>query len=166
MAIILAELREAVITYLATKVNIDVSPIRPASGTGLSPGESFTFSVTATNASRGNDGVGLSAVRYQVEVTVGAGVANVIVPTGGSAIGAGGNALQAGAAVDFFEFDPSGNDQSYLAPGESDVLVFSGRATGTGGAAIRAKILANPDLDDIFPRNFPSESDPTSFSII
>jgi hypothetical protein len=166
MAVILSELRTAVIDYLATKVNIEVPAIQPASGTGLSPGETFTFSVTATNASRANGGIGLTAVRYQVEVFLGAGNANIRVPTGGSAIDGSGNPLPVGAEVDFFEFDPSGNDTSNLSPGESDVLVFSGRATGGGAAAIRARILADPDINDILPRNFPSERDSTSFLII
>jgi hypothetical protein len=166
MAINLLDLRTAVINYLATKVAIDVSPVQPASGTTLCPGETFTFSVTATNASRANGGIGLTAVSYQVEVFLGTSNASIRVPTGGSAIDKGGNPLPAGAEVDFFEFDPSSNDTSYLSPGESDLLLFAGRATASGAAAIRARILADPDINDIFPRSFPSERHSTSFSII
>jgi hypothetical protein len=159
MTINLPDLPQAVRLYLDTKVSVSVGTIFPAGGTNVTPGETFFFRVTVTNATAVNGGIALSNVRYQIRV-LNPSVATLQVPPSsvGSAIGGGGSALNPGDFVGFFELNPSSTDLSYLEIGESppDGITFHGKA-GSGSAGgtttITARILANPDINALFPQN-------------
>jgi hypothetical protein len=158
----LGDLRHAVISYLTSKVSVSISSPVPT-GQGLE----FNFTVTVANTSEANGGVGLTNVRYQVEVeTVASGIARILVPDGGSSIGPHGEPLNARSWVEFFNFDPSDTDLSYLQMGESHSLTFTGyvgQASETGFNLI-ANIQADPDINSVFPRNFTSSKGEISFS--
>jgi len=61
--------------------------------------------------------------------------------------------------VEFFNFNPSDFNLSYLQIDESQSLTFNGNAIHNFASGFRliAKILADPDLNSVFPRNFPSK---------
>jgi hypothetical protein len=81
----------------------------------------------------------------------------VIVPGGGESLDAHGQSIQVGTEVEFFTFNPADPDLSYLRPGESHSLTFTGvRQEGIGEIGIAASILADPDINALFPRNFKS----------
>lgn len=154
MAVNLPDLPQAVRAYLDTKVTVTVSALTPV-GQVINPGETFTFSVTATNASAPNGGIALTNVRYQVSVG-NANVARIRVPSTGTAIDAQGQPIAPNSEVGFFTFNPSGPDPSYLQIGEADALTLTGRA-GTnqagGTTTITARIQGDPDINALFPRN-------------
>ncbi len=160
MDIILGDLRKAVISYLEHQVSISISnPVKDAAGS------EFRFTVTVKNASEASGGVGLTNVRYQVQIAQTLGppaippIPRIRVPSGGSSLGPHGEALSVGTLVEFFNFNPSDFNLSYLQIDESQSLTFNGNAIHNFASGFRliAKILADPDLNSVFPRNFPSK---------
>lgn len=151
MDVTLGELRQAVINYLDNNVTISISePVR-------TDGTEFKFTVTVTNASAAEGGVGLTNVRYLIQVR-GPGSplnAGIQVPSGGSSTGPHGESLDRNSWVEFFNFDPSDADLSYLQIGESQSISFTGSASfGNPNFALIARIQADPDLNSVFPRNY------------
>jgi hypothetical protein len=168
LAINLSDLRQAVIDYLNNKVTVVVSQLTPASGNVIGPGEKFTFSVTVTNASAANGGIALNNVRYVVSVG-NANVATIRVPSDGTALDGAGHPINANADVGFFNYDPSGDDLSYLQIGESDSIRLSGTAgtnSAGGNTTITARILADPDIYELFPRNERSTAGIRTVSVV
>jgi hypothetical protein len=167
MPINLPDLPQAVRAYLDTRVAVTVSALTPT-GQVINPGETFTFSVTATNASAANGGVALTNVRYQVSVG-NANVARIRVPSTGTAIDGQGLPIAPNSEVGFFTFNPSGVDPSYLQIGEGDSISLTGRA-GTsqagGTTTITARIQADPDINALFPRNENSTAGTRNVSVV
>jgi hypothetical protein len=167
MAVNLPDLPQAVRAYLDTKVTVTVSALTPSVGQFVNPGETFTFNVTATNASAPNGGIALTNVRYQISV----GNANIVrirVPNTGTAIDAQGQPIDPNSEVGFFTFNPSGDDPSYLQIGETDSLSLTGRAgpnSAGGTTTIVARIQGDPDINALFPRNENSTSGTRSVSV-
>lgn len=138
--------------YLNTKVKVTISPITPATGNSLGPGEKFTFKVTVANANAVNLGVALRNVKYQVEVDNDA--AMLVVPLSGGATDLAGIPVPGGAVVRAFIFYPGG-DNFELGVGETDSLAVTGIAASApdgGVGALRARIRADVDLTQLFPR--------------
>jgi len=149
-----------VILYIETKIAVSVSDLTP-----VPEGFAFTFVVTATNASVAEGGIALRNVRYQVRVLLGGGV-RVVVPSAGASIDGHGHPIAANSQVEFFSFDPSDANLSFLQPGGSHGITVTGvRPPGEGGFNIAASILADPDIDNLFPRNFRSSIGERSFQI-
>lgn len=153
MAINLKDIPAAVKAYLDTKVTVTVSTPVPSSGTTIGPNETFTFSVVAANADAANGGVVLKNMKYRLAVDNPA-VAKIKVPTGGTATDLAGNSLVAGAEVGAFIFAPTsfGFD---LPVGDTDRLSFTGKAGSNqsgGTTTIQARVLADIDLDQLFPK--------------
>lgn len=162
MAINLKDVPDAVKAYLNTKVTVTVSAFTPQAGNSIQPNETFTFSVTVANASAANGGINLKNVRYRIEA-LRPKVAKFPLQNqpGGTATPLDGTTLPAVG----FELPPAGamlitplanSDNSKLEPGETDsivVLGIAGSAPGGGDTSIQARILADVDLDRLFPQN-------------
>ena len=153
MAINLKDIPDAVRTYMDTKVTVTVSTPVPSEGTTIGPNETFRFNIEAANANAANGGVVLKNVKYRVRVDNPA-VAKIMVPSGGTATDVAGNPLVAGAEVGEFIFDPTGVAFD-LPVGNADTLRFTGKAGSNesgGTTRIRALVLADIDLDQLFPK--------------
>jgi len=160
--IMLGDLRQAVRNYLMTKVTVSVSDLVRST-----EGYEFTFTVTAANASEGNGGIGLTNMRYQVQVKAN-GQVSLRVPGGGSSIGAHGESLGTGSWVEFFNFNPSDANLSYLQIGGSNSLTFTGLAAGPPwpvSVDLTASFQADPDINSVFPRNLNSSKDERTYSL-
>jgi len=149
----LPDLPQAVVAYITSRVTVTVGAVVPTTGQVLNPGETFTFRVTAHNAPAPN-GIALTNVRYRVSVNPASG-ATIRVPSAGTAIDGHGQPIAPNSNVVFFNFNPSGEDPSYLQIGEADSLP---PITGTAGPnpgliTITARIEADPDINALFPRN-------------
>jgi hypothetical protein len=156
VAINLPDLPQAVRAYLDTKVAVTVE-VNQDVGEVINPLEACYIRVNVSNASVGNGGIALTNVRYQVLVND-PSVVQFYVPQqlAGRSIDEHGQYLVPGRLVGFFNFDPSDPDVSYLRIGENTSYRFNGRiVTGAGGftAAVSVRILADPDLNALFPRN-------------
>jgi hypothetical protein len=153
VAINLSELPAAMIQYLLTKVDIDIT-LANVSGGGppVNPGDTFEIRMNVDNASSTDDGIALTDVRYELRMST-PGIAQIRVPGAGTAIDGGGNPIPANTWVEFLTFNPSAPDPSYLSVGESDSLQFAGRAIAAGSTQVRARIQADPDINALFPRN-------------
>lgn len=153
MAIDLRDITDAVQTYLNKKVTVAITDVAPAEGSSVNPGESFDVHLSATNADAASGGVALKNLKYRVSVDDGS-VAKLVVPTG----------------MFIHTTDLDGNDvtkgtertsmivqntlSTKLSIGESSTLVISGKASAgaTGGStSVRARVLADVDLDELFP---------------
>ncbi|HEY9657185.1 MAG TPA: hypothetical protein V6C65_01885 [Allocoleopsis sp.] len=183
---LLRDLRTAVQNYLDTQVAITISAFTPATGTSIQPGEQFTFSVTGTNAS-GVDAIRLINVRYVVRV-IDPAVAKLVVPaTNPDAMGIRykGPGLIFGTLVDLapnarvsemYIYPPASMNSPFyidragdLNIGDSDTLTLTGEAGSAvngGNTQIMCQILADPDLDFIFPKNENTPSTSKSLVII
>jgi hypothetical protein len=159
VSINLPDLRQAVLAYLASKVTVTVEDPVPTDGTKINPKESFNFKVRARNAPA-PDGIQLTNVRYQVSVpdkSDHTGGATVRVPPFGTALDGEGHRIDVGKFVPFFEWNPTGPDHSTLEVGEEDAPALTGKVGPRAGTfKIKARILADPDLGWLFPRNFRS----------
>jgi hypothetical protein len=155
MAINLKEITDAVKSYLDNKVTVTISGVTPQAGNAVNPNESFTFRVVATNADAANGGVALKNVRYRISVDNPAVVKLKVPPTtSGSATDLGGGALAAGALVGAMIFDPA-SAAFDLAVGDHDAITVSGvagSAAAGGNSTIRARVLAEVDLNLLFPK--------------
>ena len=151
MAINLADVPGAVKTYLDTKVSVGISLFTPTTGVTIGPNETFTFNVEVKNALVG--GVALSNVKYRIAVANPA-VAKIQVPAAGTSTSPAGAPLLIGTFVDGFIYSPTGANSS-LGVGDIDNLPLTGKAGpgGTGGTTkINARILADVDLNQLFPK--------------
>ena len=161
MAINLKDVPDAVKAYLNTRVTVAVSAFTPQAGNSVQPNETFTFSVSVTNANAANGGINLKNVRYRIE-SANPAVAKfpLLNQPGGTAtpldvVSAPVDVplLPAGAIL----ITPLANsDTSRLEPGETDSIVVrgvAGSAPAGGDTSIRARILADVDLDRLFPQN-------------
>jgi hypothetical protein len=154
MSIELTDLRTAVQVYLNTKVKVSVSELVAAVPNTINPGEGFTFSVTARNAAIADGGIALSNVRYHLRVADST-IGKLIVPptTIGTAKSLGGNDLTPGAQVTEMFFFPL-DERNRLGQGEADTISgLRGKAGVLGTTNIRLEILADPDINFLFPRN-------------
>jgi hypothetical protein len=161
MAIELTDIRTAVQVYLNTKVQVSVSPLVANVPGVISPGEGFTFSVTAKNAALADGGIDLNNVRYHLRVANSA-IGKLIVPptTIGTAQSASGAVLSAGSQVTEMLLTPPNvlNEKGLpafdLPAGDSDTISgLKGKAGILGATNIRLDILAHPDLKFLFPNN-------------
>jgi hypothetical protein len=149
VAINLKDIPDAVKDYLNTQVTVTITPFVPSAGTSVNPAETFTFDVKATN----NGGIALKNVKYKV-LAVNPHIAKVRVPAGGTATDLAGTSLAANAEVGAFIFDPSGSAFD-LPAGDTDTVRVTGKAVSgaSGGTTgIRASVLADIDLDQLFPK--------------
>jgi len=186
MTIVLRDLRTAVQNYLDTKVTVSISALTPAGGTTIQPNETFTFSVTGTNTAA-PDAIRLVNVRYHVKV-VNPTVAKLVVPASNpdaSGIkyksGSGGLFtvdLSPNAEVsEMYLFPPVDSGFPFpsdkagdLDPGDSDTITgLKGKAApalGGGITQITCRILADPDLDFLFPQNEDNPSATKALTVI
>jgi len=168
MAINLPDLPQAVRTYLNSKVTVTVSPPTPSSGTSIGPEETFTFRVNVVNAPAANGGILLINVRYSIHVE-NPNVLKIRVPTSGSSLDGSGAPIAPGTEVGFLEFDPFSPLLSTLQIGETDGFTFTGiagKGQAGGSTAITAKVLADPDINALFPRNEDSTSGTRSVAVV
>jgi hypothetical protein len=169
MTIILRDIQTAVSDYLNNKVNMTVSPITPASGGSVGPNEEFSFTVTASNASASSQGVALKNVRYRIAVGSGS-VAKIKVPSGGSSTDLSGSSVAVGTYVTGLIYNPaSGNAADALSAGDSDSVTFHGKAgsgASGGNTTITARILADVDLDLLFPKGEDSSQASRTLTVV
>lgn len=159
MTTLLGDLRQATINYLEQNVKVTIS--LPFRSDQLQP-QQFGFTVEVKNTAEAAGGIGLVNVRYQVRLNPDTYplpfLPWLIVPSGGSSKGAGGEKLTIGIGTDFFDFQPSDQNLAYLQMGESQSITFHGEARRNPNAtfSLSAGIQADPDLNSIFPRNYTS----------
>jgi hypothetical protein len=168
MAINLQDLPKAVRAYLDEKVTVTISDPTPSGGTFIEPDETFTFRVDVFNASAANGGIPLINVRYSIRVEH-PDVLKIHVPTTGSSLDGSGHTIAPGTEVGFFEFNPDSPASSTLQVGEADGLNFRGKAgpnRAGGSTRIQAKILADPDINALFPRNEDSSPGIRSVTVV
>lgn len=157
MAIELTDIRTAVQAYLNTKVQVSVSPLVAAVPNVISPGEGFTFSVTAKNAGSADGGMPLNNVRYHLRVADST-IGKLIVPPATIGLARStssltGPSLAAGTQVTEMFLFPVG-EQDRLSRGETETIAgLKGKAGTLGTTNIRLDILGDPDLDFLFPKN-------------
>ena len=159
MPINLNEIPAAVKAYLDSKVTVNISLLTPTAGGSINPNEDFSFSVTVTNANAAAGGIALRNVKYRLSVD-NAAVGKLKVPSVGSSTDLTGTPLAAGPEVAGFIYTPPafvifGDTASYLSVGDVDTQNFFGKAGGAaagGNTTIRARILADVDLDQLFPK--------------
>lgn len=155
MAITLLDIRNAVRTYIDTKVVVSISAFVPAVPGTINPAEEFTFNITASNAAAAPGGIRLINVSYHLSV-VNAAVAQLIVPpasvaTARSSSSFSSPSLAPGALVSTMYLFHRDN---VLEVGEFDTVAnLKGRSgNGVGITEIRAHVHGNPDPDFIFPK--------------
>jgi len=148
-------------TYLNKKVTVAITDRSPADGNSVNPGESFDVHIATTNADATSGGVALKNLKYRLSVDNGS-VAKLVVPDG----------------MFFHTTDLDGNDVTKgsertsmivqntlftkLPIGENSTLVVAGKATDAasgGSTSVRARVLADVDLDELFP---PGEDTPVA----
>lgn len=189
MAINLQDIRTSVQTYLNEKVIVKISELIPESGIQLGQNEKFAFKVTVSNAPSNEGGLALKNVRYYIEIDNPL-VAKLYVPPniedffhviGWAKSEPNDNSenLQPGKLVNYYYLFPGkGNKhKDYLNPGESKSFgstIFSeshikGKTQtplNGSGASIVFKVLAEIDLDYIFPKNEDSPIVTKPFSVV
>src|SRR5438128_5646270 len=163
MSILLHEIRAAVQTYLNTKITCSVPALELAVPNALSPGEEFTFSVRAQNANSAAGGIALTNVRYHIRIS-NAAIGKLIVPPITIGIAKSGPhlsdpVLTPGSLVpELFLATPTGTDPKKLDVADIDTITgLKGRALALGTLDVRLSIVADPDLDFLFPKNENSE---------
>jgi hypothetical protein len=164
MPIELSDIPNAVASYLDTQVTTTVSAVTPKDETQdvLTPGQDGTFTVTVTNAGP-PDGVRLINVIYHVEISD-KSVAKLIAPN-------------SAAKVAFDKIDdttplPGGTlrgemfvrtlTDEELDIGETQpVLHLDLHCVDQGDAEVRARIFAEVDQNDLFPRSLSPNGEQT-----
>jgi len=164
MTVVLRDIRTAVQNYLDTHVAVSISPITPKTGTVVNKSELFTFTVSVTNSSAA-DAIRLVKVRYHLHVQTPA-VAKLVVPaTNPDAQGITYKNLPGGdfasnlapnaEVADMYLFpSPSnflGEGSGDLDVGDKDTIEVTGRGLVVGGTDIKFRVLAEADLDFLFP---------------
>jgi hypothetical protein len=154
MAINLKDISDAVQSYLNSKVAIAITDLSPAAGEAVNPGESFEVTVEATNASSTSGGVGLTNLKYRVSVDDGS-VAKLVVPSvafhhttdlDGNDVIQGTERTSMIVQKLFFKTLPIG---------ATGTLVLTGKASAAangGKTSVRARVLADVDLVELFPQ--------------
>ncbi len=142
----LRDIPDAVKAYLNTQVTVTITQVKPAGGTTITPNEEFDVHIKATNATT-STGVRLKNVRYRVSFD-NPTVADFNIPQDDGTLTniAGGEKL--------FTPEPE-QDESTLGVGESDTIILrakAGSAAGGGTTTVRARVLADIDLDSLFPK--------------
>lgn len=150
----LAEVPQAVRTYLNTKVGVKILSITPT-GAAINPNETFTFRVEVKNADALHKGVALNNVKYRVAVANSA-VAKIQVPAAGTSTSLTFPfpPLAPGTFVEGFIYNPASAGFD-LPVGDTDNLQITGKAgvaIGGGATAINARILADVDFNLLFPK--------------
>ncbi len=189
MTINLDQIRTAVINYVDTKVTVTIS--NPAtSGPNINPGESFTVTLTATNADAANGGVPLKDVVWYV-VIQDEDIATFEVPTNPPLVARSGLSrnlptLTPGSNVREMYLFPSsilGNFRSvgsnnlipspiagnYLSVGDTDSISLTCQAGdgSTGGTCFMfAKIFATVDHDWLYPIDQDSASGVKGITVV
>jgi hypothetical protein len=155
MPINLRDIPTAVQDYLNNKVAVTVSQLTPASGPQLGINETFTFTVNARNANAADGGIALKNVRYVLSVDNPNVLKLFVAPTGPST-SPGGNPLAPGTLVGAMIHVPTGAPTAMgLGVGDNDTMTFTGKTGTTGGGVtteIKAQIIADVDLDSLFPK--------------
>lgn len=165
MAIILADVPGAVKTYLDTKVSVGISAFTPVTGAVINPNEKFTFKVEVRNAIASAGGVALTNMKYRIAVTNSA-VAKIEAPAGGTSTSLTGTPVTPGTLVDGFIYTPTGVNSS-LHVGDVDTLPLTGKAgPGGGTTAINARVLADVDLNQLFPKGQDSTPDTRNLAVV
>lgn len=165
MTITLNEIRNAVIDYLNTSVTTSVSVPVPDAPIALSPGEEFTFRVTATNAAAPT-GVPLVNVVYHVSISPGS-VAKLKVPSSPPAR-ASTNPSAPTLTVDdlvteMFLFLL----EDTLEVGQTKSLPnLKGKALGLGDPTITFEVYADIDQGFLYPTTTTDPDSTRQFSVI
>ena len=154
MAIDLRDISDAVQSYLNKKVAIAITDLTAAEGDSVNPGETFDVTVEATNADSTSGGVALKNLKYRVSVDDGS-VAKLVVPTGMffHTTDLDGNVVLPGSERTSMIVEQT--LATKLPAGDTGRLHVSGKASGaaTGGkTSVRARMLADVDLDELFPQ--------------
>jgi|GEM_PF-3871229 len=145
----LREIRNAVVDYIDNRVKptFKISPI--GNEKQINPGEKFNIVLTVTNAA-GNpeQAVQLVNVRYRLEIKNPA-IAKLIVPSLGVGTTSAGIPGKEVAAM-LLNLTPN-NDR--LLEGETQTLTLQGKALAKGSAELAFDVLADPDLNYLFPKS-------------
>ena len=161
MAIELKDIRTAVRVYLNTKVAVSISPLVADVPGVISPNEGFTFSVTAINAASTEGGIALRNIRYHLSVA-NSSVAKLVVPPTTVAITRAIPAVPVAGTTDITLTPGTQVKEMFLFPladrtlttGDTDTISgLKGRAGALGNTEINFDILADPDLEFLFPKN-------------
>ena len=153
MAIDLRDITDAVQTYLNKKVAVAITELKATNGDQVDPGETFDVKLEATNADA-TSGVALKNLKFRVSVDDGS-VAKLIVPDGFlfSSTDLDGNSVVKGTERTSMIVSNAG--VSRLIAGQSGGFTISGKASGAasgGKTTVRARVLADVDLDELFPQ--------------
>ena len=147
---LLSDIRTAAIGAVTTQVVSTVSAVTADVPNAVSPGEEFTFSVTAANT--GVDAIGLVNVVYHLSVS-NVAILQLKVPASPPARANSSPAaptLAVGTFVTSMFLFPVDNT---LTVGDSDTISgLKGKALALGNADITCHIHADPNLDFIFPK--------------
>jgi hypothetical protein len=148
---VLNDIRTAAIAAVTTQVTSTVSAVTADVPVAVSPGEEFTFSVTAANT--GADAIGLANVTYHLTVPSFPAILQLKVPASPPARASNDPAaatLAVGSFVTSMFLFPTDNK---LTVGDSDTISsLKGKALALGNANISFHIHAEPDLDFLFPK--------------
>ena len=170
MAINLQDIPNAVKAYLNTKVTVTIVGIVAAteSGTVINPNERINFKIRTKNADAANGGVALKNVKYRLSVDNPAVAKIEVPPTAvGKTTDVAGVVLTPGTLVGAMIFDPK-ESIFELPVGDTQDITFAGQTGGaTGGTTtIRARVIADVDLDALFPTNEDTAPAAKTFSVI
>ena len=157
MSINLKDIRTAVINYVDTQVTIRTSNLITA-GPTVNPSESFSMTLTATNADAASGGIPLKGLVWHLLVQD-EDVAKLIVPDAPmearSSLDKSLPTLTPGSQVREMYLYPRAGARN-LGVGASEQINLSCRASASsiGGACfVYAKIYASVNLDWLFPKN-------------
>lgn len=155
---ILTDFRTAAEKYAKDNITPGFDDLEPDVPGTINPGEEFTFTVVATNASD-PDGIAVTNVSYHLNAE-GADI-QLIVPPETVAIARSGRSetssqLTPGSLVtEMFLFGIT-DDAKALGIGDGDAIRgVKGKATGTspGVGELSLKVHCDPDFDELFPDN-------------
>jgi hypothetical protein len=161
--VLLKDIRQAVRSYLDSRVTCSISTVIPDVPNALSPNEGFTFSITAKNAGNADpDSARLKNIGYHVWI-VETAKAKLIVPpaTKGTAYQASNSIVVLPPIVNgkpnevssYYLVPPEG-DFKFLDVDETDTIEgLRGIAKQLGTFTIKFDIHADPDMDWLFPKN-------------
>src|SRR4030042_3910902 len=159
MSINLAEIRTGVKNYLNTKLVYYISQWTPATGGSIGPNEEFTFISTAINPAIA-EAIALTNVRWYFAVGD-PSVAKLIVPQSPMIARSGPtnyyNKLTANTKVNAMYLFPPNTYSNYLHVGDSDTIsglkAIAGTNPNGGNTDIYMRIIADVDMEYIFPKN-------------
>jgi hypothetical protein len=157
MAIVLKDLVDAVGNYIANRVQVSITAPDPSTGDEINKNEEFTFAVKVTNPAA-VDSIRLKNIRYAVDSQNPASV-DLIVPTDPGLVARSGDhatdpILQPGTRVKFMYIFPSDERNVLEEGGETEAITLRGRAISSpANTTIRFRVLADPDLDFLFPKD-------------